>query len=170
MHFPHSHTNITLTFRDVCKKTSPQAKRHKSSLHVTSLHFFSLCGNGPKGSKTIFKVGTANDMLKMLFLTMKYLYGLIVGLQVKEGLEYYHSLYSPYNRTIQARLFANIRWSSLILILVIITFHFNPSQEWGKTWFGSRVSWLWKTLQVWIIFACTVQYNDDDWWRFRFKL
>ena len=26
----------------VCKKTSPQAKRHKSSLHVTSLHFFSL--------------------------------------------------------------------------------------------------------------------------------
>ena len=24
------------------KKTSPQAKRHKSSLHVTSLHFFSL--------------------------------------------------------------------------------------------------------------------------------
>ena len=32
-----------------------------------------------------------------------------LGLQVKEGLEYYHSLYSPYNRTIQARLFANIR-------------------------------------------------------------
>merc|ERR1719225_2353477 len=29
--------------------------------------------------------------------------------RVKEGLEYYHSLYSPYNRTIQARLFANIR-------------------------------------------------------------
>ena len=34
------------------------------------------------------------------------------GFQVKEGLEYYHSLYSPYNRTIQARLFANIRWLS----------------------------------------------------------
>ena len=29
--------------------------------------------------------------------------------RVKEGLEYYHSLYSPYNRTMQARLFANIR-------------------------------------------------------------
>ena len=28
---------------------------------------------------------------------------------VKEGLEYYHSLYSPYNRTVQARLFATLR-------------------------------------------------------------
>jgi hypothetical protein len=28
---------------------------------------------------------------------------------VKEGLEYYHSLYSPYNRTVQARLFSTVR-------------------------------------------------------------
>lgn len=29
--------------------------------------------------------------------------------RVKEGLEYYHSLYSPYNRTVQPRLFRHIR-------------------------------------------------------------
>ena len=35
-------TIVWILRRVSLKKTSPQAKRHKSSLHVTSLHFFSL--------------------------------------------------------------------------------------------------------------------------------
>lgn len=40
---------------------------------------------------------------------------------VKEGLEYYHSLYSPYNRTVQARLFATLRQGAKLNLVAGLT-------------------------------------------------